>query len=328
MLLLATWNLAACAPTISVSTPPRPSRNSLEVQEAETRHCLRLATRFVARDEHVVGPERPAPVTSAIPPSIRRIAQAADIDPALERLIADDGAGDRSVELRLQLFTRLSSLEIQLGALLFEADCVGDQMEAVLDELGARQRKREIALAVSSILLGAGAGIGAGVYELRGRPPVGIPVIGIVGGVAAAGLGLAAFIPGRGPVVYRHPRNLLAPIIAGDDPEHLYPEFVLRMLMLPTDDGSPTARELLLEDWQRILDDVPAAQRELAEQVLYGEGGVYDAALVDVRERMFDALESHLNSIQRDLELLYLFTDRVITRPRAVEPPPPADSDP
>lgn len=264
----------------------------------------------------MVGPERAAVAASAIPASIQRVAAAADIGAVLAALISDPNAGPRSVELRLEIFTRLSSLEIQLSALLFEADCVGDQMEAVLDELARRQQAQEIGLAVASILVGAASGIGGGVYELRGRPPVGIPVISIVGGVAAAGLGLGAFAPVRAPIVFRHPRNLLAPILAGEDPDHLYPDFVFRMLTTPPADGGPTPQQTLVEDWRTILDDaVPASRRALAQEVIYGDGGVYDGDLVSAREQMYDALESQLNSIERELELLYRFADGVVGDP-------------
>lgn len=289
----------------------------MAIDSAETRHCLRLATGFDdERDE--IGPAPPMPSTSGIAPEILRTARAAGVEHVL--MLAQDESDERTVEKRLELFTRLSSLEIQLGALLFEADCVGDQLEAAIGRLDDRQRKQEIGLAAASIIVGAGAAIGGGVYEIREHAPIGIPIIGIVGGVAAAGLGIGAFMPGRVPVTYRHPRNLLRPIVEGEDPDGLYPVFVFRMLMVPLPDGEASPRDALLADWRRILADVPAKQRAIAEQVLYGDGGVYDGDLVATRERMFDALESHLHSIERELELLYRYADRVIAEPRVEDP--------
>lgn len=312
----------ACAPTISTRPPSRPARNSLEIEAAETRHCLRLATGFEG-EAAVFGPQ-PTPIgETRIPAAILRTAVAADLQHVLQALVSDATPGERSVEKRIELFTRLSSIEIQLGALLFEADCVGDQMEAAIEELDGRQSKQQLGLAAASIILGAAAGIGGGVYEIRGHAPIGIPVIGIVGGVAAAGLGIGAFAPARTPVTYRHPRNLLRPILDGEDPQGLYPEFVFRMLITPSSDGETSPRDALLADWRRILDDVPEKHRAVAEQVLYGDGGVYDRDLVAVREQMFDALESHLHSIERDLELLYRYADRVIAEPDVPQPAPP-----
>lgn len=287
----------------------RSTRNGVEVDPTETEHCQRLAARFDARDDTIIGPSRPE--ASSLPPELRRAARTAGIDGLLVALGA--GEGDASAQQRLQLVTRISSLEIQLDAVLFEADCVGDQLEAVIHDLDARQHRREVALTVSSILVGAAAAVGAGVWELRGNAAAGPPVISIAGGTAAAGLGLAAFLPGRPPVTYRHARNLLAPIFSGEDPDHLYPTFVFQMLTTPMLDGGRSPRDALLDDWRRILDEgVRPEHRAIAREVLFGGGGTYDAALVDVRERMFDALESHLNSIERDLELLYRYSERLI----------------
>ena len=46
--------------------------------------------------------------------------------------------------------------------------------------------------------------------------------------------------------------------------------------------------------------------------MLFGDGGVYDRNLVDVRERMFDVLESHINAVDLELELLYRFSARLV----------------
>ena len=75
----------------------------------------------------------------------------------------------------------------------------------------------------------------------------------------------------------------------------------------------PTPREQLLADWQHTIRDAFAPpDRALAEAVLYSAGGTYDGALVDVRERMYDALKSQLNAINRDFEVLYRFTTRLL----------------
>ncbi len=286
----------------------------MEIEPAEALHCLRLATGFDEGPD-AVGPTPPATTASSIPPEILRTAQAAGLERVLEALVIEAIPGERSVEKRLELLTRLSTLEIQVDALLFEADCVGDQMEAALAQVDERQRRQQLSLAAASIVLGAAAAIGGGVYEIRGREPIGIPVIGIVGGVAAAGLGVGAFAPARVPVTFRHPRNLLRPILAGEDPDGLYPRFVFRMLTEPRADGGPSPRDAVLGDWRRLLDEVQEPNRAIAERILYGDGGMYDARLVGIREQMFDVLESHLHSIERELELLYRYAGRLIAEP-------------
>jgi hypothetical protein len=107
---------------------------------------------------------------------------------------------------------------------------------------------------------------------------------------------------------------------ARDWAEGLYPTFVFRMFTAPDPVDATTDRDEILEDWARILDEeVPADQQALAESVLYGGGGIYDERLVHVRERMFDVLESHVNAVDRELELLYRYSVRLV---EATELPP------
>jgi hypothetical protein len=78
-------------------------------------------------------------------------------------------------------------------------------------------------------------------------------------------------------------------------------------------EGGPSIREDILEDWTWLIDEgVPDRQRVLAEAVLYGGGGVYDERLLDLREQMFDVLESHVNAIDQELDLLYRYSARLV----------------
>jgi hypothetical protein len=317
----------ACAPVFRPVLPhetPSP-RGAVRVDPEETRECLRLGGRYDAPPDRPLEDPELAAFLDEVPPEVRRVAQAAGVEPLLATLLhmATSDASDANEAARLELVMRLSSLEIQITALLFEADCVGDQMEAVLDELERRQRAREVALTVSSILVGAVAATTGGIWELRSDGGNGPAALMIGGGAASAALGLAAFIPERRAVVFPHPRNLLAPIVDGEDPQGLFPAFVFRMLTLPDPHDGRTLRDEILDDWERILDDeVPSEQQARARQVLYGEGGLYDERLVDVRERMFDVLESHVNAIDRELELLYRYSAPLIeTRPSSAPAP-------
>ncbi len=290
-------------------------RGAVRVDRDEMKECLRLGGRY---DLPMEGPVEDAGLAAHlvdVPLAVRRVAQAAGLEPLLATLLGAHGVEEGSAPIagKVHLVMRLSSLEIQVAALLFETTCVGDQMDSLLQELDRRQRSREIALTVSSILVGAAAAAGGGIWELRGGGGDGPAALGIGGGVAAASLGLAAFAPERRAVVFPHERNLLAPIFSGEDPRGLYPTFVFRMLTTPPTDGGAAARVEILADWRRILDDsVPASQRALAESLLFGDGGIYDRGLVDVRERMFDVLESHINAVDLELELLYRFSTRLV----------------
>lgn len=309
-----------CAPVARASLPSTPPRGAVRVDVEEMKECLQLQRRADApRSDPVAGLQQSARLAD-LPPEVLRVARAAEVEALLSTLL-DAQAGDLAVPAKLHLVMRLSSLEIDVASLLFHTQCIGNQMDSVLRELDRRQRSREVALTVSSILMGAAAATAGGVWELRGGGGDGPAALGIAGGVTAASLGLVAFVPERRAVVFPHDRNLLAPIARGDDPQGLYPSFVFRMLMAPPSGGGPSSRDEILEDWRRILSDaVPVAQRDLAESLLFGDGGLYDRRLLDVRERMFDVLESHVNAVDRDLELLYRFSARVVD---LIAPPAP-----
>ncbi|MBK7830369.1 hypothetical protein [Nannocystis sp.] len=303
----------ACAPVARATLPTTPPRGAVRVDLEEMKECLQFQRRDAPRIASVERPELAVRLTE-LPPEVLRVARAAEVDALLSALLdSRDSTRDLAIAAKLHLVMRLSSLEIDVASLLFHTQCIGNQMDSVLRELDRRQRSREVALTVSSILMGAAAATAGGVWELRGGGGDGPAALGIVGGVTAASLGLAAFIPERRAVVFPHERNLLAPIARGEDPQGLYPSFVFRMLTTSPASGGPSSREEILEDWRIILHDaVPVAQRGLAESLLFGDGGVYDRRLLDVRERMFDVLESHVNAVDRDLELLYRFSSRLV----------------
>lgn len=312
----ATRGCMHVGPSVPASVPSR----TVIIDPGETDDCMRPTRRF--GDGERVDPPLTDPELLAelgdVPLEVRRTARAVGLEGHIARLLRARrlAADDRSVEVvgaRLQVALRISSVEIELGSLLFEADCTGDQMEAAIRELERREQRQRLALTISSVAAAAAVAVGGGLLDLRAASATSIGTLGIVGGLATAGLGAGALAPRRGRVVFPHERNLLLPIVRGEDPDALYPAYVFRMLGTPREEGKPTPREELLADWKRIVDDaIPERDRMVAREVLYGDGGVYDARLIDARERMYDALESQLNAFNRDLELLYSYFGRVL----------------
>jgi hypothetical protein len=301
--------LAACAPVIQPALPREAPRGALRMDAEELAEC--------SQPRGLEPPDDPEPLDPALvqrlselPADVRRVARAAGIDGLLAQWSYATSHDDRAAdELKLELVMRMSSLEIQVATLLFETQCFGAQMDATVLELRQRQRSREVGLAVSSILVGAVAATAGGIWDLRAEGPVGPASLVIGGGVASASLGIAAFVPQRRAVLFPHPRNLLTPIMRGEDPDGIYPRFVFRMLLAPAADGGASVRDEILEDWRRIVAQTfPLERRALAESVLYGRGGVYDADLLDAREQMFDALEAHVSMVNHDLDTLYRYT--------------------
>lgn len=303
--------LLGCGPVIG-TTVTHPPRRPIELDALDLDACRLLAGEVVGElhDEQMPGP-MPA---IELPPEIRRVATLAGVVPTLAALEA--GEGDR-LALELRLVMRLSAIEIQVSSLVSEAQCVGAQIDAMLVELEARQDRYEIGMTVSSILVGALVSAGGGIWELRTESDQ-PAILLIAGGVVSAGIGLAAFVPERRPVVFEHERNLLAPMASGEDPEHVYPAFVLAFVEAPDAEGR-TLREDILDDWDEVIEDAyPPEQRALAREVLFGTGGLYDAKLLEVREALLDVFETHIDGINQELELLYRYSARIIdARPPA-----------
>ena len=193
------------------------------VDARETADCLRHASAVELPDEQNLGGQLEDPELARflddVPSDVRWTARAAGLESLLARLLRAQAIGDRDaveldiVAMRLQVVTRMSSLEIQLSSLVFEIGCMGRQMDDVVLELDRRQQRQQLALAVSSLVVGSAAGIGAGIWQLRDRDAVvGPATLGVTAGSVSAGLGIAAFLPRPSRVIYLHERNPLAPL--------------------------------------------------------------------------------------------------------------------
>lgn len=180
------------------------------VDPVETTECLRISARrqgsgYAPLDEQIDD----AALLADVPGDVRRTARAAGLESTLAKLLQaresqSEAATLALVALRLQVVMRISSLEIQLAALPFEADCTGDQMETVLRELDRRTPRREVAFTFASIAVGALVGVGAGLWDLKGTDSRGPAALGIAGGAASASLGIVALTPRRSRVLFRH----------------------------------------------------------------------------------------------------------------------------
>ena len=256
----------------------------------------------------------------AVPPETLRTVRAAGIAGMLKRAMKELGAPGGSVELlaaRQKLGLRLISLQTQLAAVVFEAECTGELIEAMNYELEDRSDARDLRLALGSLVVGAVSATVAGVWDLKGSESKGPPLFGLVGGLASAALGGAAFIKHPQSMHYEHPRNLLAPVLAGSDPDELFPRFVFQLLVQPAADGGPSPRDRLLAHWEALIDAVVLrADRAAAKDLLYGAGGTYSQELLALRERLYDALETELNAQARDLEMLDRYLVHVLERTR------------
>jgi hypothetical protein len=137
---------------------------------------------------------------------------------------------------------------------------------------------RQPAYTIASLVVGAGTAVVARVRDLANADastPVAEDapaVISIAGAVATTALGVPVLVREPREIVALHERNILAPVVTGDEPELLYPRFVFAMLTLPAPDGGPSPRETLVEDSDGALGELESGERLATARVILDGG--------------------------------------------------------
>jgi hypothetical protein len=265
---------------------------------------------------------------AGLPYKARRAALAAGLEPLLARLLAARTAAQgpatlEALALEEELTLRLVAFHAQLSAAAFEAGCTADMIQKLLPEFTHKEQSRQLTITIASLVAGAAGSIAAGFWSLENSGSRGPAVVGIAGGAATTALGIAALTHGDRWLRFEHTRNRLVPLSRGADPDHLYPSFVFRMLTFPDTAEGKSPRDQLLAAWQLQLErSMPATEQTAARDRLLGDGGSYDEALLTLRAEMFESLESTIQGLARDLELLNRSLVRSLTAPPGAAAPP------
>ncbi len=274
------------------------------------------------------------------PAEARRTARAGGLEPLLVELLRAKEANQGEPSLRLlslqaELLLRLSALETQVLSIAYEVHCTAGQVKEVVDELDRREHQRQFTLAVSSLVVGAVGGTASGVLALNdhgnGKGPT---IVVVASGLATAVLGAMSLVRQDPRVILLHRHNLLGPVWRGSDPDHLFPSFAFRMLNMPRDAEHGSPRSVLVGAWSAGF-AAGGPWHVPIESTMYGAGGSYTRELVDLRQAQLEGLESAVQAIGRDLELLNRYLVRKITgtppapwglpvHPLSVPPLPPA----
>lgn len=327
--------LSSCAVALQPGRPANVGSGALVISEARVATCPRSpGGQGATYREDLPGPVTDPPrmqALSILPPEARRTARAAGLEPLIaDVILAWERAGNRpSVEalaLRQQLDAVLASLQPQLLAVEFEAECnITVMNDALADRAGDRERWT-LRYTVASLVAGAAAVLVAGIWDLVGTDSNAPLIAGLVGAAATTALGVAALAPPGRRIVFMHEQNLLAPIESGRDPDHRYPTFVFRLLTLPTPTGAPAPREVLIEGWRRRIEQsVVSTRRAAVASLLWGAGGVYDDDVLVLRRRLYEELESSVDSFARGVDVLTVTLAQVLgPRPTGTAPAGPS----
>lgn len=265
-----------------------PLRGARLERARDASQCVRISEALRERSD-----ERPPAVLSAeLPDEVRRVLVTAGID--------DERLADRR-----EVFERVMVLQAEVDSTASELSCLDDQLESLHDELEDRARAFELGLTVSSIAVGALAGVAAGILELSTEDSPAPEITGIVGGIASATLGIAAFFPPAESVELVHERNLLNAIREGAAAARAtFPGFVAGLLDAPRADGV-RPREQLQAGWRETFEGTDPSTVEL----FFGRGGRYDLSMLRLREQAIEQLETEIELARQDLKLLlrYLY---------------------
>jgi hypothetical protein len=298
--------------------PVKPPSGAVVGPSGGAPSCVRWSSgKDSLHRQPLAGPEQDpelAAELATLPPDVRRVVLAAGLEPSLARLLRERKTAPALDQIvrRQAIELHLQSLKAQLDATIHEADCAGDLIEQLQSKLEQDESAKEIRWTVISIITQGVAAVAIGTMELSRASDESIAIVGISSGVLAAGFGVAAFAPPDPEIVLEHSRNLLTPIVRGEDPEHIYPTFVFRLLTSPPPGGEPPVQRLRARFQQVLEEEVDPDELTRARALLFGSGGIYDKRLVAARERMLDELESELTALSRDLEVLQRHLVRVL----------------
>ena len=335
VLALLAWPLVgqgACA-TTSTTAPGGAELDARPIDERDF-HCARaIVDGSSPYQMTLAGPERDPALAAYLDPlpyNARRAAQAAGLEPLLARILRARAASSEATSVELlamenELTLRVVAFHSQLLAAAFEAGCTADMIQKVLPDFTHKEQSRQLTITVASLVVGAVGSIVAGAWAIDDMSSRGPALIGVGAGVGTAVLGIAALTHQERSIQFAHSRNRLVPLVTGVDPDHLYPPFVFEMLTLPDASDGKSPRDELLEAWQRDLErSVPTSEQAAARDHLLGDGGSYDETLLTLRADMFEGLESKIQGLARDLELLNRSLVRSLSTAEGRVPPPSA----
>jgi len=259
--------------------------------------------------EPVTAPED-MEVLDVLPSQARRTARAAGLEPLLVKLLRarampNNAAAELEVlSLRQELMLRLEAFDTQVSALTFEIDCTNRHVRELMDEMDDRESNRQLILAAASLAVSAVSAIFVGIADVQGSESTVPPAVGLGGAVVSVVLSAAMLVPPARSVWLRHDHNLLRPMVAGSDPEHLYPSFVFRMLTAKYANDTQVPRDDLMSDFEdSIHGHIDESEFPTARDILFGEGGHYARGLLETRKELLERLQSAVQAVARDLEL-------------------------
>lgn len=158
--------------------------------------------------------------------------------------------------------------------------------------------KRNSKLTVAAIVAGAATTV-TPIFIKQTTPQ---NIVLISGGIITAGLGLLTLNPRGKAIKLETPNNMLTDIWYGNKTSLLYPPPIWHILNVPefSNQGMVSKRLVIRMRWLQF--ELGTEPDKKTEELLFGNGGIFDQATLDIRATMLSEVMAHINSIKKDLD--------------------------
>jgi len=238
------------------------------------------------------------------------IADVTYVLPLLNRLALLEQIQEDAVETeraRRKLINRLQLATLEVSSLVAELECEVHRTDEVQDRIKYAQYTRSMSQTILSLMIGGLVNVvtgGLGIATVAGDSA---NIVNIVGGTAEVLFGTSAnFTKVRQE--FRHPHNHLARLWTSEGFQDYFSPPIWNFLTRPNsrDHEGQSLRNVLIKAWQEQgrLGAPGSREAKKHEELLFGEGGLYDAEDLHIREAMLQQLESTIQLMHQDLETL------------------------
>jgi len=221
-----------------------------------------------------------------------------DVGNRLVQLQSDTGNNLPVFQLKQRIQSKVYLANSEIDAIAAELDCEGQRIDQITQYVEAMNSKKTTRLTVASIVIGAATGI-ATVLVNNGNWVKGIA---IGGGVAGAGVGIAALNPKGKKIELAHKRNLLRTAWLAQNNNDL-PPFLWFMLTEKriSNTGANSLLANLKHRWIRF--QFNGKEDEGNASVNFTEGGVYRVDDLHDRSAMLNQLRVEVRSLEQYLHI-------------------------
>lgn len=212
------------------------------------------------------------------------------------------------IELKERINSEINLASLEISAVASEIDCEEEKTDQIVTFIRSKADNMESNLTVTSIAVGATAGIVAGSLELSGKEGKGLTLIGISTGVIEGVLGLVIIFNEKKMYV-QHARNILKDVWEGPETSRYFPSSVWYYLNYYNPVGQHVSlRKQIVNQWLAfpVIAELNEKKREVLIGTYFGQGGVYTSDQLKIRTNMYDQLESSIKVMKQELKDLLL----------------------